>query len=46
MRDYHDEEDEKREKERKMVVIVAQLAAWSLLIPEDPGSNPAIGNFY
>ena len=29
-----------------MVVIVAQLAAWSLLIPEDPGSNPAIGNFY
>ena len=27
-------------------VVVAQLAARSLLIPEDPGSNPVIGNFY
>jgi len=27
-------------------VVVAQLIAWSLPIPEDPGSNPVIGNFY
>ena len=27
-------------------VVVAQLAARSLPIPEDPGSNPVIGNFY
>ena len=27
-------------------VVVAQLAGRSLLIPEDLGSNPAIGNFY
>ena len=27
-------------------VVVAQLAARSLLIPEDPGSNPFTGNFY
>ena len=27
-------------------VAVAQLAEWSLPIPEDPGSKPAIGNFY
>jgi len=25
---------------------VAQLAERSLMIPEDPGSNPVIGNFY
>ena len=25
---------------------VAQLAEWSLPIPEDPSSNPVIGNFY
>ena len=28
------------------VVVVAQLAERSLPIPEDPGSNPAIGNLY
>ena len=27
-------------------VVVAQLAERSLPIPEDLGSNPAIGNFY
>ena len=27
-------------------VVVAQLAEQSLMIPEDPGSNPVIGNFY
>ena len=27
-------------------VVVAQLAEQSLPIPEDPGSNPVIGNFY
>ena len=27
-------------------VVVVQLAEWLLLIPEDPGSNPVIGNFY
>ena len=27
-------------------VVVAQLAERSLLIPEDPGSNPALGNFH
>ena len=27
-------------------VFVAQLTAQSLLIPEDPGLNPVIGNFY
>ena len=27
-------------------VVVAQLAARLLPIPEDPGSNPVIGNFY
>ena len=27
-------------------VVVAQLAERSLAIPEDPGSNPVIGNFY
>ena len=27
-------------------VVVAQLAERSLPIPEDPGSNPVIGNFY
>ena len=27
-------------------VVVAQLAERSLLIPEDPGSNPVIGNFH
>ena len=27
-------------------VVVAQLAERSLTIPEDPGSNPVIGNFY
>ena len=27
-------------------VVVAQLAERSLMIPEDPGSNPVIGNFY
>ena len=25
---------------------MAQLAERSLMIPEDPGSNPVIGNFY
>ena len=25
---------------------MAQLAEWLLMIPEDPGSNPVIGNFY
>ena len=25
-------------------VVVAQLAEWSLTIPEDPGSNPVIVN--
>ena len=28
------------------VVVEVQLAEWSLPIPEDPGSNQAIGNFY
>ena len=27
-------------------VVVAQLAERSPTIPEDPGSNPVIGNFY
>ena len=27
-------------------MVVAQLAEWLLPIPEDPGSNPVIGNFY
>ena len=27
-------------------VVVAQLAERLLPIPEDPGSNPVIGNFY
>ena len=27
-------------------VVVAQLAERLLTIPEDPGSNPVIGNFY
>ena len=27
-------------------VVVAQLAEWLLPTPEDPGSNPVIGNFY
>ena len=27
-------------------VVVAQLAERSLMIPEDPGLNPVIGNFY
>ena len=27
-------------------VVVAQLTARSLPIPEDPGSKPVIGNFY
>ena len=27
-------------------VVVTQLAERSLPIPEDPGSNPVIGNFY
>ena len=27
-------------------VIVAQLTAWSIPIPEDPGSILVIGNFY
>ena len=27
-------------------VVVAPLAERSVLIPEDPGSNPVIGNFY
>ena len=27
-------------------MVVAQLAERSLMIPEDPGSNPVIGNFY
>ena len=27
-------------------VVVAHLTARSLPIPEDPGSNPVIGNFY
>ena len=30
----------------KWEVVVAQLAEWSLTIPEDPGSIPVIGNFY
>ena len=29
-----------------MAVVVAQLALWLLLIPEDPDSNPVAGNFY
>ena len=29
-----------------MAVVVAQLTAQLLPIPEDPGSNPVIGNFY
>ena len=29
-----------------MAVVVAQLAESSLPIPEDPGSNPVMGNFY
>ena len=29
-----------------MAVVVAQLTAWSLPMPEDPGLNTAIGNFY
>ena len=27
-------------------LVVAQLTAWSLPVPEDPGLNPVIGNFY
>ena len=27
-------------------VVVAQLTEWSFPIPEDPGSNTIIGNFY
>ena len=27
-------------------MVVAQLAERSLMIPEDPGSNPVISNFY
>ena len=27
-------------------VAVAQLTVCSLPVPEDPGSNPVIGNFY
>ena len=27
-------------------VVLAQLTARSLPIPEDPGLNPIIGNFY
>ena len=27
-------------------VVVAQLTALSLPFPEDPGSNPVVGNFY
>ena len=30
----------------RWVVVVAQLAEWSLPIPEDLRSNPAIGNIY
>ena len=29
-----------------MAVVVAQLAARSLTIPDDMGSNPVTGNFY
>ena len=31
---------------RHGAVVVAQLAERLLPIPEDPGSNPVIGNFY
>ena len=37
---------DKTEKEAKGAVVVAQLAERLLLIPENPGSNPVIGNFY
>ena len=37
-------DSEVRKKGR--AVVVAQLTAWSLLIPEDPCSNPVIVNFY
>ena len=30
----------------KWAVVVTQLAERSLQIPEDPGLNPVIGNFY
>ena len=37
-------DSEVRKKGR--AVVVAQLTAWSLLIPEDQGSNIVTGNFY
>ena len=37
---------QKRNEVRKREVVVAQLAERSLMIPEDLGSNPVIGNFY
>ena len=33
-------------KQNSRAVVVAQLAERSLPISDDPGSNPAIGNFY
>ena len=35
-----------KQRKQKGEVVVAQLAERLLMIPEDPGSNPAIGNFY
>ena len=29
-----------------MAKVLAHLTAWMLPVPEDPGSNPATGNFY
>ena len=38
--------DQKSNKFYNWAVVVAQLTARSLPIPEDPGSNPFIGIFY
>ena len=36
----------REERNQKRAVVVAQLAERLLPIPEDPGLNPVIGNFY
>ena len=33
-------------KDTKWAVVVTQLAAWPLPMPEDPGSNPVINYFF
>ena len=47
LKDTHIEREGDRNKSSVRVGSgLAQLAEWSLPIPEDPGSNPVIGNFY